>query len=61
MRLVRSQGGSPVGTADVHEVGVGFYRSGDLRDPDLRGSRLVGRVPYRPASSDDLRASLASR
>lgn len=57
MRYVRSEGGAAEGTAEVHEVGVDFYRAGGLVEPDLSGARLIERSSYRPASMADLAAS----
>lgn len=57
MRYVRSEHGAHKGTADIYEVGVAFYRTGDLVNPDLGGAPLVERAPYRPASLAELVAS----
>jgi len=57
MRYVRSDHGVHEGTADIYEVGVAFYRTGDLVNLDLGGAPLVERAPYRPASLADLVAS----
>lgn len=59
MSLMRSEHGADVGTADLYDVGVEMFRSGNLVHPDLDPQRLTRRVPYRPANMADLSASLA--
>ncbi len=59
MSLMRSERGADVGTADIYEVDEEMFRSGDLVDPVLDPARLTSRVPYRPATIDDLKASMA--
>jgi len=61
MWYAKSDHGSPTGVAEIHDVGVGLYRSGDLVNPDLDPATLVSRTPYRPASRADLDASFAAR
>ena len=61
MSLMRSEDAADVGTADLYEVDIEAFRSGDLIHPDLDPARLIGRVPYRPATLEDLTRSRGAR
>lgn len=57
MWYVRSDAGAATGVAEVRDVGVELYRSGDLIHPDLDSAPLVERRRYRPATVEDFRAN----
>jgi ectoine hydroxylase-related dioxygenase (phytanoyl-CoA dioxygenase family) len=59
MYLMRSDHGEDTGVADLYRVEVDAFRSGNLMDPALDPEDLERRVPYRPATADDLERSLA--
>ena len=48
-------------SAQLYDVGVELYRSGNLVDPDVATAPLVARAPYRPATVADLDASRSTR
>lgn len=59
MCLMRSEQGAAVGTAHLYDVGTEMFRSGNLIEPDLGHCEVARTVPYRPATMNDLNASLA--